>query len=148
MGAPPNTSLLPHPPTAPVLMTIATHCDPQMPVLYLPPPITTSQKALLPTTSSIQSFYAGLQQPQSVNPVSTLATRKQHFPMTVAFHSHESTTQPCLTLQEIQSEFILVPNSTQDRAAQVQLHPTSATLPDVGAYERAIIDCAPNDAHK
>ncbi len=97
MGTTPTTPLLPHLPTAPVLMTITTHCNPQMPVLYLTPLITISQKALLPTTSSIQSFYTGLQQSQSVNPVSTLATRKQHFPMTVAFHSHESTTQPCLT---------------------------------------------------
>ncbi len=150
MSTPPTTFLLPHRPAAPVPMPIAIDCDPLMPMLSLPPAIGTNQNVLLPTAFSTTSFAPtpNLQQPKTENQASTLATGKQHFPMTITFHSRQLTTQRSPTHHLILPECISVPNSTlsQDRASPPHSLVLPAYLSAAESQELHNVGCASSEA--
>ncbi len=140
--------LLPHQPTAPVAMPVAIDCDPAMPVLSLPTAIGTTKNGLLPTTSSRSSVAStpNLQHPQTQNPVSIVANRKQHFPMTVTFHPSQGATEPNPTHHHTLPERIPVPNATRERALPSQSPVLSAYMSGAQAQELNNVDCASSEA--
>ncbi len=147
MQTPPTTPQLPHRPAAPAPKLMSTRCDPLMPGLNLPDAITNTQNVLLPVTSlNLPSSIPHVQQPQPVNPMRTLATRNQHFHMTVAFNFRELATQLRSTRRNVQPECIPAPNTTQDSASPLQSPATYATFSVVQAHELPIIDFSPSQA--
>ncbi len=150
MSTPPSTVLPLYPPCAPVSMPIIAYCDPLPPVLSLPPAIGSTLNVLLPTTSSTTSIAStpNQQDPQPVNPLSTLAQGEQNFPLTVTFHHRQLTTEPSPIQRHILPDCISVPNSTQGRASPPQSALPSANLSVGQPRELPIIDPESSEAEQ
>ena len=147
MGTPSTAPHLPHPSAAPAQMPITTACDRFMPELRLPLPIVTIQNVHLPTIPSTQlSSISNHHHSQPVNPLSKLASDKQHFPMTTAFHVHQSTIEPSPTHCQIVLEYIFVTNSTMDCASPAQSPEPPAHLSVARAQELSTIGYVSSEA--
>ncbi len=103
-------------------MPITSDWDSLVPVLRLPPLLATIRNEFLPTISSTIStaFTTNLQHPQPLNPVSTFATGEQYFPMTIAFHTRQSTPKPSSAHCHTLPEWNPVSNTTRDRISPAQ----------------------------
>ncbi len=127
MATPLTTILLLQSPPSPAPIPIKSNCELLMPLLLLPLPVAPTQNHPFsnPSTSSNQpSSTPNLQHTPLVNPLSTLSTAKQHFPMSIAFHPRHSTTLP---------RAIPVPNSSRHPASQSLSTTPSVDLPAVQA---------------